>query len=248
MGRRVVVTGLGAVSPLGGRGVRTNWERLLAGKSATRILPDLVPTSLPVHIGASLTEHQRNEVKEYVVAEMERRRADTSRREDEHRQGVPVTPIFNAPAQSAPFIMYAIAAAGEALQDAKWDPFHRSDPMAPSCSETASSFVKARGMAWERAGVAIGSGIGSPDEVGQAFATVNAGQRGYRRLSPFFVPRVLTNLAAGNVSLSFGLQGPNIAPATACAAGAHAIGDAFRLIKVRGRNYDDDSFNISFAS
>ncbi|CAM9687779.1 unnamed protein product [Laminaria digitata] len=81
----------------------------------------------------------------------------------------------------------------------------------------------------DRAGVAIGSGIGSLEDTADAYRTLES--RGYRRLTPHFIPRILINLAAGHVAIEHGLRGPNHAAATACATGAHAIGDAYRFIK-----------------
>jgi len=77
-----------------------------------------------------------------------------------------------------------------------------------------------------RFGAAVGTGIGCLEEIGRSHALSAAGE--HRRISPFFVPRILPNMAAGNVAIRFGLRGPNLAPATACASGSHAIGDAFR--------------------
>lgn len=110
--------------------------------------------------------------------------------------------------RASPFIQFALLACREALADAGW---------MPSTEEQRT-----------RTGVTIGSGMGSLEDVEQA--TVTLGTSGLRRISPFFVPRALVNLAAGNVSIEHGLKGPNTAPATACASGAHAIGDAANLI------------------
>lgn len=118
--------------------------------------------------------------------------------------------ISNPRAQSASFISFALGAAHEALRDAGW-------PVAD--------------FSPNRTGVAIGSGIGGAVEEVSAAAEVFAGEKGLRRLSPFFVPRLLINLAAGHVSMEHNLQGPNISAVTACASGAHSIGDAARLIE-----------------
>lgn len=101
-------------------------------------------------------------------------------------------------------------AAEEALHHAKWHPSTPSEK--------------------ERSGVYIGTGIGCLDEIVEAHRVIHSGG-GVRRLSPHFVPKILGNLATGNVSIRHGLQGPNHASITACASGAHAVGDAFRMIQ-----------------
>lgn len=110
----------------------------------------------------------------------------------------------------SPFIRYAMLAAEEALHHARW------------CPSTPSEK--------ERSGVYIGTGIGCLDEIVEANRVIHSGG-GVRRLSPHFVPKILGNLATGNVSIRHGLQGPNHASITACASGAHAVGDAFRMIQ-----------------
>lgn len=109
----------------------------------------------------------------------------------------------------ARFIAYALCAADEALHDAKWLPSDQGQK--------------------ERTGVSIGGGIGSISD------TVDAAQmiceKRLRRLSPFFIPRILINMASGHVSMKYGFQGPNHAAVTACATGAHSIGDAARMIQ-----------------
>lgn len=112
-------------------------------------------------------------------------------------------------AKSPPFVQYASIAADEALRDAGWF------PSSPSACDTT--------------GVAIGAGMSSTYELGQAGRLIEHGK--IRRLSPYFVPRILVNAAAGAVSMSYNLHGPNHAASTACATGAHAIGDAFRMIQ-----------------
>ncbi|WPT13971.1 3-oxoacyl-[acyl-carrier-protein] synthase [Picochlorum sp. SENEW3] len=112
-------------------------------------------------------------------------------------------------AKSPPFVQYASIAADEALRDAGWFP-----SSAAACDMT---------------GVAIGAGMSSTYELGQAGRLIEHGK--IRRLSPYFVPRILVNAAAGAVSMSYDLHGPNHAASTACATGAHAIGDAFRMIQ-----------------
>jgi 3-oxoacyl-[acyl-carrier-protein] synthase II len=127
---------------------------------------------------------------------------------DGDAHGVPVHVVARAPALNvrsdlSSFIEFALAASKQVFDDAAWQP-------EPEC------------------GVAIGSGMGGLPELLDAHQTFL--ERGYRRLSPFFVPKILSNMAAGNVSIAHSLHGPNHSVATACATGAHAIGDAYRLI------------------
>lgn len=122
--------------------------------------------------------------------------------------------------QGVDFIAFALAASREALHQAGM------------LSSTSLDGTLRMPYAPERAGVAIGSGIGAIDETAATAVLLHGGiEAGQRKVSPFFVPRMLTNMAAGNVSIEFNLQGPCHAASTACATGAHAIGDAFRFIK-----------------
>lgn len=118
----------------------------------------------------------------------------------------------NKRTQGVPFIAYAVAAAQLALADAHLEGW-------------AALYDQAR------AGVAVGSGIGAIDEIAAAGELLGEHGKGPGKLSPFFVPRVLVNMAAGAISQNHALRGPQIAPATACATGACAVGDAFRAIK-----------------
>ncbi|MSO98317.1 MAG: beta-ketoacyl-[acyl-carrier-protein] synthase II [Rhodospirillaceae bacterium] len=184
--KRVVVTGMGLVTPLG-RGVKGNWESLLASKSGITPVTRFKVDDMPCRIGGSVPTEEghpyRFNIDDFVNSK-ERRRMDA-------------------------FILYAIGAADEAVKDSGW---------VPPTDE-----------ARERTGVMIGSGIGglfTIDETAQILAT-----QGPRRVSPFFIPASLINLASGQVSIKHGFKGPNHAPVTACATGAHAIGDAARLIK-----------------
>ncbi len=184
--KRIVVTGMGLVTPLG-CGVRGNWESLLAAKSGIAPVTRFKVDDMPCRIGGSVPIDEAHPFRLNVddfVSPKERRRMDD-------------------------FIVYAIAAADEAVKDSGWVP--------PTDD------------ARERTGVMIGSGIGglfTIDETSQILAT-----QGPRRVSPFFIPASLINLASGQVSIKHGFKGPNHAPVTACATGAHAIGDACRLIK-----------------
>ncbi|GFR42428.1 hypothetical protein Agub_g3333 [Astrephomene gubernaculifera] len=196
--RRVVVTGIGLVTPLG-VGTSETWRRLLAGESGVRQLrEDDLPEpqrtalpSLPSRIAGVVPREQLEEAcKQRGLAEETRR--------------------------SSRFIVLALLAAEEALADARW---------LPTLADAGPGGEAAR----RGTGVVLGCGMSSTSEVAEAGALVTAG-RG-RRVSPYFVPRILPNMAAGAISIRHGLQGPNQAPSTACATGGHAVGDAFRLIQ-----------------
>jgi 3-oxoacyl-[acyl-carrier-protein] synthase II len=121
----------------------------------------------------------------------------------------------NLRSQGVDFVGFAQEAAAAALRDAGLE------------GEALGSYAR------DMFGVCIGSGIGSIDEVASVaqLLSVNGLEVGLRKVSPYFVPRILVNMAAGNVSIRHGLRGPNLALSTACASGAHAIGEAFRMIK-----------------
>ncbi|MEE9588092.1 MAG: beta-ketoacyl-ACP synthase II [Hyphomicrobiaceae bacterium] len=183
--RRVVITGLGLVTPLAS-GVEESWARLLAGENSAR------------------------QIERFDVSDMACRIACSVPRGDGSNGS------FNADEWMAPkeqrkvddFIVFAVAAADQALSDADWKPTAREDQV--------------------RTGVLIGSGIGGLGGIEQA--SLLLAEKGPRRISPFFIPGRLINLAAGHVSIKHGLRGPNHAVVTACSTGAHAIGDAARLI------------------
>ncbi|MEE8188412.1 MAG: beta-ketoacyl-ACP synthase II [Kiloniellales bacterium] len=183
--RRVVVTGLGLVTPLGS-GVRSTWERLIAGRSGIGAIQSFDVSDLPCKIAGEVPLGETAEGSfnpdDYITPK-ERRRID-------------------------PFIIYGIAAAQQAVEDAEWQP------------EDEESL--------ERTGVMIGSGIGGLRTIAEGALTVH--ERGPRRLSPFFIPAALINLVSGHVSIRYGFRGPNHSVVTACSTGAHAIGDAARLI------------------
>jgi 3-oxoacyl-[acyl-carrier-protein] synthase II len=183
--RRVVVTGLGIVSPLG-VGVETAWSNLLAGKSGARRITDFEVDDLPSQIACQVPRGARADGLYNPDDWMEPKE---SRKVDE-------------------FIVYAVAAADQALADAGWHPESYEDQCAT--------------------GVLIGSGIGGLIGIEEAALTLR--DRGPRRISPFFIPGRLINLASGQVSIRYHLKGPNHAVVTACSTGAHAIGDASRLI------------------
>jgi 3-oxoacyl-[acyl-carrier-protein] synthase II len=185
--RRVVVTGLGVVSPLG-CGVETSWKRILEGKSGARAIEHFKVDDLPARIAAQIPRGDGSDGTfnaDDWVEPKEQKRVDD-------------------------FIVYALAAAQQALDDAGW----KVD------SDEAA----------ERAGVLIGSGIGGLPGIEEAAITLH--EKGPRRISPFFIPGRLINLASGYVSIRFGLKGPNHSVVTACSTGAHAIGDAARLIAI----------------
>lgn len=178
MKRRVVVSGVGLVSPLG-IGTAATWEGILAGRSGAGPITRFDAEAFGSRIAC--------EVKGFDPLDyLDRREA---RKMD-------------------PFIHYAIAASGFAVRDAGLE-----TPLADP----------------DRVGVIVGSGIGGFGTIEREHERLMAG--GPRRISPFFVPAMVVNLAAGQVSIRFGARGPNSAPATACSAGAHAIGDAFRWIR-----------------
>ena len=183
--RRVVVTGLGMVTPLG-CGVEATWRRLLAGESGARPIDAFDVSDLPARIGCSLPRGDGSEGTynpDQWMAPKEQRKVDE-------------------------FIVFAMCAARQALDDAGWLPTRYDDQIAT--------------------GVMIGSGIGGIAGIAETANLLK--ERGPRRVSPFFIPGRLINLASGYVSIEFGLKGPNHAVVTACSTGAHAVGDAARMI------------------
>ena len=183
--RRVVITGLGMVTPLG-CGVEPTWRRLLNGQSGARKIESFDVSDLPAKIGCSIPRGDRAEGAYNPDQWMEPKE---QRKVDE-------------------FIAFAMCAARQALDDAGWRPTSYQDQI--------------------NTGVMIGSGIGGIEGIAETAIVLK--ERGPRRVSPFFIPGRLINLASGYVSIEFGLKGPNHAVVTACSTGAHAIGDAARLI------------------
>ena len=181
---RVVVTGLGMVTPLAS-GVRATWRRLLNGESGVRRIERVDVSDMPSKIAGQVPDADAEDGfdADAYVEPRERRRMD-------------------------PFIHLALAAAAQAVEDAGWEPEDEESR--------------------ERTGVLIGSGIGGLP--GIEAATLTLAQKGPRRVSPFFIPSSLINLASGQVSIRHGFKGPNHAVVTACSTGAHAIGDAARMI------------------
>jgi 3-oxoacyl-[acyl-carrier-protein] synthase II len=183
--RRVVVTGVGLVTPLGcGRDV--NWSRLLNSESGLRAIQSFDVSDLPSKVAGQVP-----------------RGGDPGAFDPE--QHVPA----NERRRMGEFIVYAMAAAHEAVTDAGWTPDDAE--------------------ALERTGVIIGSGIGGL--IGITEGALVLQEKGPRRMSPFFIPSSLINLASGHVSMRYGFRGPNHAVVTACSTGAHAIGDAGRIIQ-----------------
>ncbi len=183
--RRVVVTGIGIVSPLG-CGTEANWDRLIAGRSGIRPIDTFDVSDLPAKIAGIVPAGSK---------------ADGNFDPDEWLEPKEQRKIDR-------FILLGMAAAQEAVENSGWQPGDDEGQ-------------------W-RTGVMIGSGIGGLTTI--ADAAVNLAERGPRRISPFFIPSALINLISGQVSIKFGFNGPNHSVVTACATGAHAIGDAARLI------------------
>jgi 3-oxoacyl-[acyl-carrier-protein] synthase II len=191
--RRVVVTGIGLLTPLG-LGTEHSWAQILAGKSGAGRITRFDPAGFGCEVACEVP------------------------RVDGRGGGGPDIPGAFDPDQSVSpkdqrriddFILYAMAAADEAVRDAGWMPQDEESR--------------------ERTGVMIGSGIGGLATIEKT--SIEMHEKGPRRVSPFFIPSALINLASGQVSIRYGFKGPNHAVVTACATGAHAIGDATRLIK-----------------
>src|SRR5262245_21853330 len=183
--RRVVVTGLGMVTPLA-CGVEPTWQRLLAGRSGARHIESFDVSDLPAKIACQVPRGDGSNDSfnpDQWMEPKEQRKVDD-------------------------FIIFAMSAARQALDDASWKPTTYDDQI--------------------KTGVMIGSGIGGLTGIAETAIVLK--ERGPRRVSPFFIPGRLINLAAGYVSIAHGLKGPNHAVVTACSSGAHAIGDAARLV------------------
>lgn len=177
MTRRVVVTGLGAVTPCG-NDVPTTWQAMLAARSGTATVSRFDTSSMPVHIAAEVKGFDAEKRIDKKVS----RRLDL-------------------------FARYAMYAADEALENAGIVPDLEGDP---------------------RFGVYVGTGIGGLQEIVNGSRLFD--QQGWKGLSPFFIPRALTNLAAGQIAIRYRAQGPALCVTTACATGNHAIGEAWRAI------------------
>jgi len=177
--RRVVVTGLGLITPLG-TGIQKTWEALCKGASGVERIMAFDTSELPVQIAGEVKDFnpedfiERKEIKKMDV-----------------------------------FIQYALGAGSMAVDDAKLN----------ITEENA-----------DRVGVIVGAGIGGINTI-ERYHSILLQQNGQRRISPFFIPMLITNLAAGQISMRFGARGPNSCVTTACAAGTHAIGDSFKIIQ-----------------
>ena len=183
--RRVVVTGMGIVSPLG-CGIEPTWANILAGKSGAKKIDDFEVSDIACQIAHRVPLGSGAEGKfdpDEWMESKDQRKVD-------------------------PFIIYAMAAAKQAIDEAGVEPKTTEDA--------------------ERTGVLIGSGIGGLGGIYETSIILH--EKGPRRVSPFFIPGRLINLASGQVSIRFGLKGPNHSVVTACSTGAHAIGDSWRLI------------------
>jgi 3-oxoacyl-[acyl-carrier-protein] synthase II len=191
--RRVVVTGIGLITPLG-QGAEHAWKEILAGKSGAGNITAFDATDFACRVacevprvdgrGGGGPDVPGSFDPDQTMSAKERRRVDD-------------------------FILYAIAAADEAVRDSGWTPQDDEGR--------------------ERTGVIIGSGIGGLGPIAET--AIEMEEKGPRRVSPFFIPMSLINLASGQVSIRYGFKGPNHAVVTACATGAHAVGDAARMIK-----------------
>lgn len=183
--RRVVITGLGMVTPLAS-GVRPTWERLIEGRSGVGAIQSFDVSDLPCKIAGQIPYGEAAnggfDPTDYVEPK-------DLRKNDR-------------------FIIYGIAAAQQAVEDSGWTPSNEEDQ--------------------NRTGVMVGSGIGGIETLCDGAITIY--ERGPRRLSPFFIPAALINLVSGQISIKYGFRGPNHSVVTACSTGAHAIGDAARLI------------------
>jgi beta-ketoacyl-acyl-carrier-protein synthase II len=182
MKRRVVVTGMGAITPLG-LNAATTWENLIAGKSGIDVLTRVNPDDFPAKVAAEVNEF----IPEDFIDKKEARRMDR-------------------------FTQFAVAAAKMAVEDANLT----------ITEENAT-----------RVGVWIGSGIGGMETYEEQFRT--GLEKGWRRVSPFFVPMIIPDMASGQVSIQLGAKGINSCTVTACATGTNSIGDAFKAIQ-RGDN------------
>lgn len=177
--RRVVVTGLGLVTPLS-VGVEASWLKLIKGHSGVQKISTFDVSDISAKIAGTVPDF---DAEAFVSAK------------DQRRMGS--------------FIVYALAAAKEAIEDSGWVPQSEEDA--------------------ENTGVMIGSGIGGLFQIYET--SLNLAENGPRRVSPFFIPSSLINLSSGHVAITYGYKGPNHSVVTACATGAHAIGDAARLIQ-----------------
>ncbi|MDB5360060.1 MAG: 3-oxoacyl-[acyl-carrier-protein] synthase 2 [Rhodospirillales bacterium] len=193
--RRVVVTGIGLVTPLG-IGIEHNWKALTESKSGLGLIQSFDVSDLPAKIAAMVPRG--------ATADNLFHADDWVEHKDQRKMDE--------------FIVFALAAASQAIKDSGWQP-----------TEEEQQY---------RTGVMVGSGIGGLGAIADTAITLH--ERGPRRVSPFFIPSALINLASGHISIQHGFKGPNHAVVTACSTGAHAIGDAARIIQ-----YDDADVMIA---
>jgi 3-oxoacyl-[acyl-carrier-protein] synthase II len=193
--RRVVVTGIGLVTPLG-IGIEHNWKALTESKSGIGPIQSFDVSDLPAKIAGMVprgaTADNLFHADDWVEPKDQRKMDD--------------------------FIVFALSAATQAIKDSGWQPTTEDEQY--------------------RTGVMVGSGIGGLGAIADTAVTLH--ERGPRRVSPFFIPSALINLASGHISIQHGFKGPNHAVVTACSTGAHAIGDAARIIQ-----YDDADVMIA---
>lgn len=186
MSSPIVITGMGIISPLG-CGVKSVWDKLISSQSGIRFIDRFDASDFPIKIAGQVPDINEDPVAGFdpdtVASQKERRRLDL-------------------------FILYALAAADEALAQANWQPASEEEKQATA--------------------TIIATGIGGLPTITGAQDLLQS--RGYRRLSPFTAPAFLANMAAGNVSIKYGFEGPLGCPVTACAASLQAIGDGMRLI------------------
>jgi 3-oxoacyl-[acyl-carrier-protein] synthase II len=180
--RRIVVTGLGMISPLGNT-VEDSWQSLIAGKSGVGIIDSFDTEGFATKIAGQVKNF---DVTQYDLTTKDARKVDV-------------------------FIQYALAASYQAMKDANLDNNKETSEIDPS-----------------RIGVAVGSGIGGISTIEKTCLDIE--KKGPRRVSPFFIPATVVNMAAGNIAIKYGLKGPNFAIATACTTGTHNIGYGARTI------------------
>jgi 3-oxoacyl-[acyl-carrier-protein] synthase II len=176
--RRVVVTGVGVVSPLG-TGNRKNWDALIAGVSGIGRITRFDVTDCPVQIAGEVKDFNPED----FIEKKEIKKMDL-------------------------FIQYALAAAQFAMED---------------------SGLQVTEENAERVGVVVGAGLGGLPTIEKYHLALQEG--GYKKISPFFIPMLITNLAPGHISIKYGAKGPNVSSVSACATGTHSIGDAYQMIR-----------------
>lgn len=175
--RRVVITGVGVVSPLGS-GNAKNWDALTAGKSGVGLITRFDASDLPVKIAGEVSDFNAEE----YIDKKEIKKMDL-------------------------FIQYGLAAAHYAMQD---------------------SGLVINDENSERVGVLVGAGLGGLPSIERYHTLLNEG--GFKKISPFFIPMLIINLAPGHISIKYGAKGPNLSSVSACATGTHSIGDAYHII------------------